>query len=83
MDLDVINVDSYLLKPLLPISVGGTPDSQREFLDTLSSDPTDPRLPNERRKGRVAPIANEFALGYTYQDVLDADHEGTHATAIF
>ena len=21
-------------------------------------------------------IANEFALGYTYQDVLDADHEG-------
>lgn len=58
-------------------SVGGTPDSQREFLDTLSSDPSDPRLPDERRKGKVAPIANEFALGYTYQDVLDADHEGS------
>uniref|UniRef100_A0A093UU79 Cytoplasmic dynein 1 light intermediate chain 2 n=1 Tax=Talaromyces marneffei PM1 TaxID=1077442 RepID=A0A093UU79_TALMA len=57
------------------IVLGGTPDSQREFLDTLSSDPSDPRLPNERRKGKVAPIANEFALGYTYQDVLDADHE--------
>ncbi|KUL92156.1 hypothetical protein ZTR_02520 [Talaromyces verruculosus] len=57
------------------IVLGGTPDSQREFLDTLSSDPSDPRLPDERRKGKVAPIANEFALGYTYQDVLDADHE--------
>lgn len=59
------------------VTVGGTPDSQREFLDTLSSDPSDPRLPDERRKGKVAPIANEFALGYTYQDVLDADHEGS------
>ncbi len=25
---------------------------------------------------RKAPVANQFALGYTYQDVLDADHEG-------
>ncbi|KAL1971032.1 hypothetical protein VTN77DRAFT_2866 [Rasamsonia byssochlamydoides] len=57
------------------IVLGGTPESQREFLETLSSDPSDPRLPTERRKGRVAPIANEFALGYTYQDVLDADQE--------
>ncbi|OKL63952.1 hypothetical protein UA08_00672 [Talaromyces atroroseus] len=57
------------------IVLGGTPESQREFLDTLSSDPSDPQLPDERRKGKVAPIANEFALGYTYQDVLDADHE--------
>ncbi|KKA21782.1 Dynein family protein [Rasamsonia emersonii CBS 393.64] len=38
-------------------------------------DPSDPRLPTEKKKGRVAPIANEFALGYTYQDVLDADQE--------
>ena len=29
------------------------------------------------RKGeKRPPIANEFALGYTYLDVLDADHEG-------
>lgn len=60
---------------------GGTPDSQREFLNTLSSDPSDPRLPNQRRKGRVAPLANEFALGYTYQDILDADHEGAYFLA--
>lgn len=57
-------------------TLGGTPDSQREFLETLSSDPSNPQLPNEKRKGRVPSVANEFALGYTYQDVLDADHDG-------
>ncbi|CRG87643.1 Cytoplasmic dynein 1 light intermediate chain 1 [Talaromyces islandicus] len=57
------------------VVLGGTPESQREFLETLSSDPSDPQLPNERRRGKVAPVANEFALGYTYQDVLDADQE--------
>ncbi|KAL1974599.1 hypothetical protein VTN31DRAFT_4803 [Thermomyces dupontii] len=57
------------------IVLGGTPESQREFLETLSSDPSDPRLPTERKRKNVAPIANEFALGYTYQDVLDADQE--------
>ncbi|WEW55937.1 hypothetical protein PRK78_001372 [Emydomyces testavorans] len=55
--------------------LGGTPESQREFLDTLSSDRSDLRLPSERRKGKAPPIANQFALGYTYQDVLDADQE--------
>ena len=25
---------------------------------------------------RVPPVANNFALGYTYYDVLDADQEG-------
>ncbi|RAH84837.1 hypothetical protein BO86DRAFT_231820 [Aspergillus japonicus CBS 114.51] len=57
--------------------LGGTPETQREFLDTLSADASDPSLSssNDRRKGRVPPVANQFALGYTYQDVLDADHE--------
>ncbi|KAL1998771.1 hypothetical protein VTN02DRAFT_5595 [Thermoascus thermophilus] len=55
--------------------LGGTPESQREFLETLAADPADPRLGNQRTKGRVPPIANQFALGYTYQDVLDADQE--------
>lgn len=58
-------------------AIGGTPDSQREFLETLSSDPSTDSLPSERRKGNVPPITNQFALGYTYQDVLDADQEGT------
>ncbi|GES63473.1 dynein light intermediate chain [Aspergillus terreus] len=59
--------------------LGGTPESQREFLDTLSADPSDPSLSDEKRKGRVPPVANQFALGYTYQDVLDADQEDTLA----
>lgn len=59
--------------------LGGTPESQRDFLDTLSADTSDPSLSNDRRKGRVPPVANQFALGYTYQDVLDADQEDTLA----
>ncbi|GMF74237.1 unnamed protein product [Aspergillus oryzae] len=53
-------------------------ESQREFLDTLSADTSDPSLSNDRRKGRLPPVANQFALGYTYQDVLDADQEGKY-----
>ncbi|KAK2750436.1 hypothetical protein FQN57_003916 [Myotisia sp. PD_48] len=55
--------------------LGGTPESQREFLATLSSENSDTGLPSERRKQKAPPIANEFALGYTYQNVLDADQE--------
>ncbi|KAI8966491.1 dynein light intermediate chain-domain-containing protein [Daldinia sp. FL1419] len=53
--------------------LGGTVDSQRDFLEALSS--------NEGRKGidrnnqKTPPIANSFALGYTYYNVLDADQE--------
>lgn len=46
---------------------------QREFLETLESDTS--RRPQDRRR-KKPPVANEFALGYTYQDVLDADHDG-------
>ncbi|KAI5301555.1 hypothetical protein KEM56_001606 [Ascosphaera pollenicola] len=56
--------------------LGGNPDSQREFLETLSPDSSDPRV---QRKGKAPPFSNQFALGYTYQDVLDADHEDTLA----
>ncbi|RMJ27383.1 Dynein light intermediate chain [Aspergillus sp. HF37] len=59
--------------------LGGTPESQREFLETLSPNNSEPGLSNERRRGRIPPIANQFALGYTYQDVLDADQEDTLA----
>ncbi|KAJ5794900.1 hypothetical protein N7457_001499 [Penicillium paradoxum] len=62
--------------------LGGTPDSQREFLDTFSADTSgDPSLANDKRrgKGKPPPIANQFALGYTYRDVLDADKEDTLA----
>jgi dynein light intermediate chain 1 len=53
---------------------GGTPETQREFLESVSTDSANNRRPPDR--GRKPPIANQFALGYTYQDVLDTDHEG-------
>ncbi|KAI5280449.1 hypothetical protein KEM52_004138 [Ascosphaera acerosa] len=56
------------------IVLGGNPDSQREFLETLSPDSADPRA---QRKGKAPPFSTQYALGYTYQDVVDADHEGT------
>ena len=52
---------------------GGTPDTQKELLETLAADA--PNRPQDRHK-RKPVIANEFALGYTYQDVLDSDQEG-------
>ncbi|KAL8883406.1 MAG: hypothetical protein Q9215_008246, partial [Flavoplaca cf. flavocitrina] len=52
--------------------LGGNPELQREFLETLESDTS--RRPQDRRK-KKPPIANECALGYTYQDVLDVDHD--------
>ncbi|KAI4208973.1 MAG: hypothetical protein LQ349_009588, partial [Xanthoria aureola] len=52
--------------------LGGNPELQREFLETLESDTA--RRPQDRRRKRP-PIANDCALGYTYQDVLDADHD--------
>jgi dynein light intermediate chain 1 len=54
--------------------VGGNSESQREFLEALSLE--DARKPQDRQSSRQPPVANNFALGYTYQDVLDADHEG-------
>ncbi|KAI4197595.1 MAG: hypothetical protein LQ350_005829 [Teloschistes chrysophthalmus] len=52
--------------------LGGNPELQREFLETLESD-TQTRSQDRRKK--KPPIANEFALGYTYQHVLDADQD--------
>ena len=52
--------------------VGGTPDTQRDFLESLAS--SESRRNFDRQK--IPPIANSFALGYTYFDVLDADQDG-------
>ena len=63
--------------------IGGTPESQREFIDTLSADiSAESSLLNEKRKSKAPPIANHFALGYTYRDVLDADQEGMAAPGL-
>ena len=57
------------------ILLGGTPDQQREFLQTLNPEQLRPRFGNDRRRQTKVPISNKYGLGYTYQDVLDADQE--------
>ncbi|KIW04582.1 uncharacterized protein PV09_04331 [Verruconis gallopava] len=52
--------------------LGGSPQSQKDFLESLSTDTSSNRRQQTRRP---PPVANQYALGYTYQDVLDADHE--------
>ncbi|KAL3477714.1 dynein light intermediate chain-domain-containing protein [Aspergillus californicus] len=59
--------------------LGGTPESQKEFLETMATDTSDPNISTEKRKVKLPPVANQFALGYTYLDVLDADQEDTLA----
>ncbi|CZS91790.1 related to dynein light intermediate chain 2 [Rhynchosporium agropyri] len=53
--------------------LGGSTESQREFLEALSTDSS--KRAQDRQGNKQRPIANNFALGYTYHDVLDADHE--------
>ncbi|KAI1392040.1 dynein light intermediate chain-domain-containing protein [Hypoxylon trugodes] len=53
--------------------LGGSVESQRDFLEALSSN--DGRKNIDRNNHKVPPIANNFALGYTYYNVLDADQE--------
>lgn len=52
--------------------LGGSVDSQRDFLEALSSND---RRNLDRNNQKTPPIANSFALGYTYYNVLDADQE--------
>ncbi|KAK2055726.1 dynein light intermediate chain [Colletotrichum caudatum] len=55
------------------IVLGGSPDSQREFVESLSH--SNEKRTLDRHGSKTPPIANSFALGYTYYDVLDADQE--------
>ena len=55
--------------------LGGSPQTQKDFLEALEQDPNNRRRLPDRSQRKKPPIANSFALGYTYQDVLDADHE--------
>lgn len=57
--------------------LGGTPDTQKAFLESISTGTSNNRRPQDR--GRKPPVANQVALGYTYQDVLDTDQEDTLA----
>ncbi|KAH8908161.1 hypothetical protein BR93DRAFT_927196 [Coniochaeta sp. PMI_546] len=70
--LDSVASGKRLLEKNLLV-LGGTVDSQRDFLESLSSQ--DQRRILDRGNTKLPPVANNFALGYTYYDVLDADQE--------
>ncbi|ETS73927.1 hypothetical protein PFICI_13793 [Pestalotiopsis fici W106-1] len=57
--------------------LGGSVESQRDFLESLSNN--EKRRNLDRSKDKIPPIANSYALGYTYYDVLDADQDDTLA----
>lgn len=62
--------------------LGGTVETQTNFTIALSSDPSYRRRPVERSGARKPLIANRFALGYTYQDVLEGDQDGADSLAL-
>lgn len=60
------------------IVLGGSSEQQRIFLEHLN--PKESQRRNDTRSGTTSrkteiPISNKYALGYTYHDILDADHE--------
>ncbi|KAI0998006.1 hypothetical protein K3495_g10183 [Podosphaera aphanis] len=55
--------------------LGGTPELQREFLENLTAEDVKAPATQGHQNSRRPPVANDFPLGFTYHDVLDADHE--------
>ncbi|KAK6821370.1 hypothetical protein PG990_013392 [Apiospora arundinis] len=53
--------------------LGGTVESQRDYIEALANNDT--RRNGDRQNHKIPPIANSFALGYTYYDVMDADQD--------
>ncbi|KAJ2895730.1 hypothetical protein MKZ38_006202 [Zalerion maritima] len=53
--------------------LGDTPASQKQFLELLSNHEL--RQSSGKLKGPIPDIANSFALGNTYYDVVEADQE--------
>lgn len=58
------------------IILGGTSETQKDFLDSLQQDTPSRLKPPDRSKARKTPVANSFALGYTYHHIYDSDHDG-------
>lgn len=57
------------------IVLGGAREDQNNFVESLAQQPLHNKARN-RRDGKI-PFSNVAAVGYTYQNVLDTDHEGT------
>ena len=75
----MIRTPQYATSIDTSLRTGGTPDQQREFLESLNPEGDRPTYSNNRRKPKAPPVSNRYALGYTYQDVLDADQEDSLA----
>jgi len=58
------------------IVLGGSQETQKNFIDSLAQEQTTRLKQQDRARNRKAPIANQFALGYTYQNVYDVDQDG-------
>jgi dynein light intermediate chain 1 len=56
--------------------LGGTPETQKDFLESLSAESSASSSRSRQQTRKPPPVANQYALGYTYQDVLDGEHEG-------
>ena len=64
------------------VVLGGTAESQKEFIESLEQErPSRIRQHDRSRNNRKVAVANRFALGYTYLNVYDADHEGMQLLA--
>ncbi|KAI4765592.1 hypothetical protein E4T52_09282 [Aureobasidium sp. EXF-3400] len=59
------------------IVLGGSIDSQRDFVDSLAQQQQQKttRLRKPDQKNATPVLATRFGLGYTYQNLLDTDHD--------
>lgn len=59
------------------IVLGGTQDSQRDFVESLAQQQTQhtSRLRKQDQKAAIPVLATKFGLGYTYHNVFDQDHD--------
>ncbi|KAI4720353.1 hypothetical protein E4T48_03402 [Aureobasidium sp. EXF-10727] len=59
------------------IVLGGSVDSQRDFVDSLAQQQQQKtsRLRKPDQKNAAPVLATRFGLGYTYHNVLDSDHD--------
>jgi len=66
------------VRTLTDVETGGSIEAQSQFIDSITPKPLpqNVRRPYERQQRKKPNVANRFALGYTYQDVLDVDQEG-------
>lgn len=61
------------------IILGGDREQQNQVIDSLAQKPSARARQADIAKTRPPAATNELAIGYTYQNVYDADHEGSYS----